>query len=81
MADTRETPEEGSELLPVGAEGVKPEEKGTLSLHYVDGIAQLVVTGGTAVLVRDTVRDQKKKDKLRTCLCTPWTISAGSSIG
>ncbi|MFE7598106.1 hypothetical protein [Streptomyces sp. NPDC057494] len=34
-------------LIP--ADQVKPEDVGRLSLRYVDGVAQLVVSGGTAI--------------------------------
>ncbi|MFC8271144.1 hypothetical protein ACFUJR_01095 [Streptomyces sp. NPDC057271] len=33
----------------ITAEEVKPEDVGTLSLRYVDGVAQLVVSGGAVV--------------------------------
>ncbi|MFD8951942.1 hypothetical protein ACFV0B_24145 [Streptomyces xanthophaeus] len=36
-------------LTVISADDVKPEDIGVLSVRYVDGAAQLVVTGGTAL--------------------------------
>ena len=40
---------------------VKPEDVGTLSLRYVDGVPQLVVSGGTVLPARLTVVDASGK--------------------
>lgn len=44
----KQTPQD-SGLTIIPAEEVKPEDVGMLSLRYVDGAAQLVVSGGTVV--------------------------------
>ncbi|AUG78880.1 hypothetical protein ACWC98_21670 [Streptomyces goshikiensis] len=40
---------ETTELALIPADQVNPEDLGTLSLRYVDGVAQLVVSGGRAI--------------------------------
>ncbi|WP_328788782.1 hypothetical protein [Streptomyces sp. NBC_00273] len=67
MSDTQQTPPEDSGLtiippqeggltiIPAGE--TKPEDLGTLSLRYVDGVPMLVVNGGTAVPAGLTVVD------------------------
>jgi hypothetical protein len=54
----KQTPPEDSGLTIIPAAEVKPEEVGTLSLRYVDGVAQLVVSGGTIVPAGLTVVDE-----------------------
>ncbi|MFF1904818.1 hypothetical protein [Kitasatospora sp. NPDC058218] len=44
-------------LTVIPAEEVNPEDVGTLSLRYVDGVPQLVVSGGTVVPAGLTVVD------------------------
>ncbi|MFE1790983.1 hypothetical protein ACFW7J_21785 [Streptomyces sp. NPDC059525] len=48
MADMQE-PTEIPSMTVLSAEDVKPEDIGILSLHYVEGVAQLVVSGGTVL--------------------------------
>ncbi|MGW2016750.1 hypothetical protein [Streptomyces sp. NPDC001927] len=48
MTDQQE-PTESPGLTVIPADDLKPEEIGVLSVRYVDGAAQLVVTGGTAL--------------------------------
>ncbi|MFD9357271.1 hypothetical protein [Streptomyces sp. NPDC060031] len=47
MPEKQRTPPEGSGLTIIPAVEVKPEEVGPLSLRYVDGVPQLVISGGT----------------------------------
>ncbi|MFD3480604.1 hypothetical protein [Streptomyces sp. NPDC058695] len=48
MTDQQE-PTEIPGLTVIPADDLKPEDIGMLSVRYVDGAAQLVVTGGTAL--------------------------------
>ncbi|MFE5941542.1 hypothetical protein [Streptomyces sp. NPDC056480] len=48
MPDKKE-PTEMPGLTVIPEDDVKPEDIGVLSVRYVDGAAQLVVTGGTAL--------------------------------
>ncbi|MFD4926178.1 hypothetical protein ACFWNE_33380 [Streptomyces goshikiensis] len=45
------------ELTVIPASEVKPEDMGALSLRYVDGVPQLVVSGGTVIPAGLTVVD------------------------
>ncbi len=54
----------------ITAEDVKPEDVGTLSLRYVDGVAQLVVHGGTVLPAALTIGDEAEN--------TVATYSAGT---
>ncbi|WP_406399717.1 hypothetical protein OH805_11660 [Streptomyces sp. NBC_00879] len=56
MSDEQATPQ-ATELPIIPAAEVNPEDVGTLSLRYVDGVPQLVVSGGTVVPTGLTVLD------------------------
>ncbi|MGW2865725.1 hypothetical protein [Streptomyces sp. NPDC001205] len=49
MSDTQQTPPEDSGLTIVSAEDIKPEDVGTLSVRYVDGTPEFVLTDGKAI--------------------------------
>ncbi|MFD7496410.1 hypothetical protein ACFV8T_29165 [Streptomyces sp. NPDC059832] len=51
------------ELVP--ASDVKPEDVGTLSLRHVDGVPQLVISGGTYIPAELTVVDGASKPVAR----------------
>ncbi|MFD4926177.1 hypothetical protein ACFWNE_33375 [Streptomyces goshikiensis] len=53
----RSTSPETTEPVLIPADQVKPEDIGTLSLHHVDGVPVLVVSGGKAIPAGLTVVD------------------------